>query len=86
MKIRLTDVYTGIHYYLTSAFFGALFTSVHNYIYSGGATYWHISRLLIVYHLHYGGCASCTYLDIILYSQQLLPSILLEITGICDMT
>ena len=48
-----------------------LFTSVHvPYIYSGDATYWHISRLLIGYQLHYGGCASCTYSDVILYLQH----------------
>ena len=47
-----------------------LFSSVCAYINSGDATYWDISRLLIGYQLHHGGCASCTDSDIILYSQQ----------------
>ena len=50
--------------------FCVLFTSACAYIYIGNATYWHISRLLFGYQLHYGGCASCTYSDIILYSQH----------------
>ena len=50
--------------------FWVLFTCVHAYIYSGDASYWGISGLLIGYQLHHGGCASCTDLNIILYSQQ----------------
>ena len=65
MNIRLTDVLACIHCYLPSALFSVLFTSVHAYIYSGDATYWDISRLLIGYQLHHGGCTSHT--DWILY-------------------
>ena len=57
-----------------SALACVLLTSACAYIYSSDATYWHISRLLIGYQFHYGGCASCTYLDIILYLQHPLSS------------
>ena len=48
-----------------SALSSASYLQVCMHIYSGDATYWDISRLLIGYQLHNGGCANCT--DQILY-------------------
>ena len=47
-----------------------LFASVHAYMYSAGATYQHLYRMLIGYQLYFTGCTSCLYLDNALHSQQ----------------